>query len=302
MVLVDCAGGGELGAVHDILVHSLGSPAVLLRREDLGRAAVTVDLDTGLLTADGRCVRPAVVWARHSSAPAIVTQADPAGSVTMLEGASWSAFIAHLTAAAEVAFPGESPVGTLQLRKARKSGVQTPKTIITNDLRGAGKRREIIKTPDFRLFEPDRGKWREHAPVMAGGHRAAGGRPVVVQEYVPHSRELRVYHLDGGLCAFEVAMPGPAAMWTDPAAVTVTPVECPAAVAAAVRTLAAAWGLRYGAFDMLVRPSGEPVFLEANPDGDWLWYERRSGWHGVSFMAAVMVHESFLRAGESVAA
>jgi hypothetical protein len=62
-----------------------------------------------------------------------------------------------------------------------------------------------------------------------------------------------------------------------------------------VRTLCAAWGLRYGAFDLLVTSTGEIVFLEANPDGDWLWFEHKAGWHGVSFLAAVMVRELFLR-------
>jgi hypothetical protein len=127
------------------------------------------------------------------------------------------------------------------------------------------------------------------------GDRGTADHPVVVQEYVAHARELRIYYLDGGICAFAVVKSEPAVMWTDPASVTVTRVDCPPVAAAAVRTLCTAWGLRYGAIDLLVTHTGEVVFLEANPDGDWLWYERKARWHGVSFMAAVMVRELFVR-------
>ena len=77
---------------------------------------------------------------------------------------------------------------------------------------------------------------------------------------------------------------------------TVTRVECPPAVAATVRALATSWGLRYAAFDLLVTPAGEVVLLEANPDGDWLFYQHRAGWAGMSFLAAVMVRELFVQA------
>jgi hypothetical protein len=112
---------------------------------------------------------------------------------------------------------------------------------------------------------------------------------------VPHVRELRVYYLNGGICAFEVRKPDPSSPWTDPGSVIVTRTDCPGAAAEAVRILCAAWNLRYGAFDLLLPSSGEPVFLEVNRDGDWLWYERKARWHGVSFMAAVMVRELFVR-------
>lgn len=267
---------------------------------------MALDVDTGLLDVGGRRVRPAVVWIRHGSACALLAQARPAGSVTPLEAESWSGFLRQVAASAAVALPGGTVVGAGQLAQARRLGVRTPRTVVTNDVaagsRGVGAPTLVVKTPDFRLFEPDRGNWARCLPSVAdretverGARTLGGGRPVVVQEYVAHSRELRVYHLDGGICAFEVRKRDPASLMTDPAGVTVTRVDCPPAAADAVRTLCAAWDLRFGAFDLLVSDTGEPVFLEANPDGDWLWFERRARWHGVSFMAAVMVRELFVR-------
>jgi hypothetical protein len=124
---------------------------------------------------------------------------------------------------------------------------------------------------------------------------APTGHPAVVQEYVPHVAEYRVYQLDGSLCAFHVAKPDAASPWTAPDRVAVSRADCPEAVAEAVRTLSRSWGLRFGAFDVLLTGDGEPVFLEANPDGDWLWFERKAAWAGVSVTAAVMVREVFAR-------
>lgn len=35
--------------------------------------------------------------------------------------------------------------------------------------------------------------------------------------------------------------------------------------------------LRFGAFDFIVTPAGEVVFLEVNPSGQWLWLDRVAG-------------------------
>ena len=36
-------------------------------------------------------------------------------------------------------------------------------------------------------------------------------------------------------------------------------------------------GLRYGAFDFIRAPSGDLVFLELNPTGEWAWLEEELG-------------------------
>jgi hypothetical protein len=38
-----------------------------------------------------------------------------------------------------------------------------------------------------------------------------------------------------------------------------------------------AFGLNFGCFDILVTKAGEPVFLEMNPNGQWLWVENMTG-------------------------
>lgn len=315
VVLVNCAVGGELTVVCDLLTRSLNTPTVLIGQADLASIPISLDLSAGLLSIDGVWIRPAVFWARHSSAGAIAAQGRRTGRLGSLDAAAWAGFLAQLATVTTAALPGSAPGALGQLADAQTLGVRTPRTVVTTDVmagvRQLPAKRVIVKTPDFRVFEPDQRKWpacwpavvdgvpvADGRPLADGGPLAddqAAGHPVLVQEYVPHARELRVYYLDGGICAFEVRKPDPSSPWTDPGSVTVTQADCPATAAEAVRTLCAAWDLRYGAFDLLMSSSGEPVFLEVNRDGDWLWYERKAHWHGVSFMAAVMVRELFVR-------
>jgi hypothetical protein len=302
VVLASCAGGDELVAVHDALTGSLGTPSVLIGQADLASTPITLDLTSGLLDVGGRRVRPTVVWARHWGAGAIAAHARPAGPVSSLVAATWSEFIRQLTQSAAVTLPGTAPVPPEQLADAARLGVPTPRTVLTTDAaagaRQLGSPRVVVKTANFRLYEPDRQAWQACWPritdrdaVTAGaGER---GRPVIVQEYVEHVRELRVYYLNGAICAFAVRKAHPSSPWTDPLSVSVTPVDCPPDAAEVVQTLCAAWQLSYGAFDLLVTGAGETVFLEVNQDGDWLWYERRARWHGVSFLAAAMVGQLF---------
>ena len=304
VVLANGLGGDELTAVRAGLTGSLGTPTVLLQQADLLSTPISLDLGTGILSVNGCQVSPVLVWARHCAAGTIAAHAKPAGSISLLAAATWSEFVSHLSRSTATALPGSAPATTMQLREAARLGVTTPRTVITTDVESAARamrtRRVVIKTPDFRLYQPDSRTWDTCLPqvverdsVPAG--QAYHGRPVVVQEYVAHARELRVYYLNGGICAFAVGKREPSVMWSDPDSVAVTRADCPPAVAEIVRLLCAEWGLRYGAFDLLLPERGEPVFLEVNADGDWLWYERKARWHGVTFMAAVMVRDLFVK-------
>ncbi|MFE5586582.1 hypothetical protein, partial [Kitasatospora sp. NPDC056531] len=254
VVLVNCAGGRELEIVREILTGPLETPTILIRQTDLRSTPMALDVDTGLLDVAGQRVRPAVVWVRHAAACALVAQAEPAGSVTPLQAAAWSGFLQQVASTATAALPGSTLIGPGQLARARRLGVRTPRTVVTNHVptgtRGVGTPSVIVKTQDFRLFEPDRRNWSRWLPSVIGPDAVAEGRPVaddpvlghpvVVQEYLGGARELRVYHLGGGICAFEVDKPDPSSPMTEPGSVTVRRVACPPAAADAVRALCAA--------------------------------------------------------------
>jgi glutathione synthase/RimK-type ligase-like ATP-grasp enzyme len=49
------------------------------------------------------------------------------------------------------------------------------------------------------------------------------------------------------------------------------------AIARKIESLMSRYGLAFGAIDLAVVDDGEPVFLELNPNGQWLWLEMMTG-------------------------
>jgi glutathione synthase/RimK-type ligase-like ATP-grasp enzyme len=171
-----------------------------------------------------------------------------------------------------------------QWRVAGQVGLTLPRTLVTNDpsrarafVEETGVGRTVFKA--F-LAAPD--AWRETRLVRAEDlERIAAVRyaPVIFQEYV-EGVDLRITYVDGVLHAAEIdatrtAYPVDMRMVVGEAEVRA--VDLPASVADALRRLMERLGLVYGAIDMRRRPSGEYVFFEVNPAGQWLFVEERTG-------------------------
>ncbi|WP_344345215.1 hypothetical protein, partial [Kitasatospora putterlickiae] len=210
---------------------------------------------------------------------------------------SWQAAAGQLAALSGTAIRPDRPGVLAQLQLARRHGVAAPRTVLTTDphlVRDAfDGPRVVVKAAHHHFVEPVPGWLHGVFPTVLD--RAAlteaprPGPPVLVQEYVEHEAELRVYFVAGRLQAFEVAKADPAAPWTDPGRLSVRALPSPPPeVAAATRALARALELRYGAFDFLLS-AGTPVFLEVNPDGDWRWAERRTRVTPVTAAVAAML-------------
>jgi glutathione synthase/RimK-type ligase-like ATP-grasp enzyme len=191
-----------------------------------------------------------------------------------------------------------------QLALAAAGGIKIPRTIVTSDpflatglLPGS---RVIIKALHSHFVEarpglltgvfPDLADLRQLEPAPARWQP-----PVVVQEFIEHEQELRVYYIHGEVIGFAVGKAQPADLWVRPEQVTAVLAAVPAAVAAATRSLATAMSIQYGAFDFLIS-EGEPVFLEVNLAGDWRWIESRTGTTPVTTAVAGMLRDLHLAA------
>lgn len=282
VVLADRAGMGEFAGLQRGL-RTLGVPSV---RIDAGSVAALTRHEDGSLTIDGRRILPTVTWVRHFGMYA------GGDAHSLFRAESWVALVDQITALSSVRIPdGLDPGRLAQLDGAAKAGIRVPRTIVTTDPAGAPfpGRKVIVKALNRHFVEAEPGLLEGVFPEIAD-RTAFHPRdvPMIVQEYVEHTAELRVYHVDGEIRAFQVEKPSPAAIWRDEDSVTVTPVPAPADVAEAVARLADLWGLRYGAFDFLLTTDG-PVFLEVNPDGDWRWFESKAGVDDVSMATLAMV-------------
>lgn len=76
----------------------------------------------------------------------------------------------------------------------------------------------------------------------------------------------------------------------------------PEDVQAAIRRLIASFEINFATIDLIVTPEGEIVFLELNPNGQWLWLELKLGLPLVASMADLLTtHRSEKRELDSAA-
>lgn len=286
----------ELDAVGGLLGR-VGVPTVRVNADELTDTELLIDPGRGALRHDGRWIAPTVVWNRHFSARAIEGSARPAYDLFRQD--SWRALADQLAALSPVAIGLRSP-GLLEQRlTAQGCRVTVPDTVVTTDPAAAaeflgGRRRLVVKALDQHFVEASPGRLSGVFPVVMspGELRSAArpGPPVIVQEYVDHDAELRVYYTDGRVRGFEVGKEAAADPWLAPDLVTVRAASLSEAVVSATRMLAQGLSLRYGAFDFLLRDDG-PVFLEVNPDGDWLWAETKAKTASVTLAVGQMLCE-----------
>ncbi len=191
------------------------------------------------------------------------------------------------------------------LRVATDVGFQVPETLMTNAPDAA---RAFIERHEFVAVkqagtesicfdsETDSGT-RHRVPLFTRRlSRTAALRQVaaldkcafILQQYVEKKFEVRVTVVEDEAHA--------CAMWTQESRsedvridfrsrrpngplsdVRMEPYALPPSVAAKCIELTRRLGLRYGAIDLIATPSGEFVFLDLSPNGQWQWFAERAG-------------------------
>ncbi|HSN91351.1 MAG TPA: alpha-L-glutamate ligase [Anaeromyxobacteraceae bacterium] len=177
---------------------------------------------------------------------------------------------------------------TWQLALAREVGLAIPRTLVTNDpararafVRSCG-RRDGAWNAITKLVGPTEEVGRGTFVVTDDHFRALGAMtfaPIVYQEYVD-GVDLRVTFVDGRIFAAEVDARRTAAPHDcrlDFRNARVGPARLPREVALRLAKVVGRLGLAYAAFDLRRTDGGDHVFLELNPSGQWLAWERAAG-------------------------
>ena len=180
-----------------------------------------------------------------------------------------------------------------QLRLAARAGLRVPRTLVTNDPVAA--RQFFAETEGqtvAKLLRPltvsmDAAEQpfvytsRVREEDLAGAETLRHC-PMVFQELIPKARELRVAWVAGEAFAGALDASGTSRGQTDWR--RAAPDECrwqkaqlPAEVSSGLQALMSELGLVFGAVDLICTPSGEHVFLEVNPGGEWGMLERDLG-------------------------
>src|SRR5829696_6923735 len=179
-----------------------------------------------------------------------------------------------------------------QLRVAARAGLRVPRTLVTNDPEAA---RQFFDETEgqvvAKLLRPLTVSMNA-APLFVymsrvreedlAGAEALRHSPMVFQELIPKACELRVAWVAGEAFAGALDASGTSRGQTDWR--RAAPEDCrwqvaqlPTDVTKGLEALMSELGLVFGAVDLICTPSGEHVFLEVNPGGEWGMLERDLG-------------------------
>lgn len=190
-------------------------------------------------------------------------------------------------------------VKALQLVKASQAGLKTPHTLISNDQAQArmfvdalGEVQCAVK-PLVALGVTDPQGYRlPLTTLLPRGHSldSVASAPTIFQPYVEKEFELRCVVIGEKIFAAKINSQASEVTRTDWRAGQPEHevFALPADVEASIRRLTDSFGLNFASLDMIVTPDGEFVFLELNPNGQWLWLELELGLPLVASMADLL--------------
>ncbi|MGS0562028.1 hypothetical protein [Microbacterium aurugineum] len=266
-----------------------------LNVDDLPDVDIVTYLDTLELIHGTEALRPVLFWARyllHHPQRATAERGSEAGE---LLGPYVSQHNSAFIRAIEELSPhrvneGASATGRLaQQRIAARSGLRVPETTVTRDI-SRGSRRVQAHDGSALIGKVVGEHWVEHPPGVLNGtfprvlepevFRRLGVEPapLIVQEFVPHAFELRVYAVGEDTISYRVdGKPSAEALWTDMNEVKVSATSLSSAHDSAIGQLIRELNIDFGALDFLVTEDDELVFLEVNLVGDWRYFEKAAG-------------------------
>lgn len=181
----------------------------------------------------------------------------------------------------------------LQLQVARRLGLETPRTLTTNDPSAVRAFAESCGGPlvtkmlsSFAVYEGGRELVVFTNPVKPEDLEDLSGLslcPMTFQEMIPKALELRATVVGDRVMTASIASQSSeraAHDWRRDGVRMIDewrPYELPREVEEKILRLMDYFVLNYGAIDIIVTPEGRHVFLEVNPVGEFFWLERSPG-------------------------
>jgi len=196
----------------------------------------------------------------------------------------------------------------LQLQVARELGLDTPRTLITNNPEAV---REFAKECEegmitkmlssFAIYEEGKEKVVFTNPVAPEDLENLDGLrfcPMTFQEKVPKALELRTIIVGKRVFTASIdsqSSEGARNDWRRRGVALLEdwkPYNLPQAVEEKLLKLMEHFGLNYGALDLILTPDGRHVFLEVNPVGEFFWLERCPGLPISKAIANILLSQS----------
>lgn len=174
-----------------------------------------------------------------------------------------------------------------QLRVAKNAGLSIPRTVMTRDLDQIARAESgwdddvVVKPLGSHWVEYPIGAWQSAFPFAIDRRslisEPAEVTPVLVQDYIPHTHELRVFVVGDAIIVYSVHQRESAAsLWEHDEVLEIRATELTDETEEKVRRYIRLSGTEIGAMDLLVTASGLVVFMEMNNVCDWRFFQSKA--------------------------
>jgi len=182
----------------------------------------------------------------------------------------------------------DARVKPFQLAVAAKVGLRTPRTLITNhpeDVVAFGRRVARIITKSLAIVayrEEERTGllYTTEVPECDWSDPGIAATAHLFQELVPRDFEVRLTYVAGECFATAMRPDDPTGgldIRAHSESVSHEAIRVPNEVAVPIQVMMERLSLVFGTFDFIVRPDGQWIFIELNPNGQWAWTEQAAG-------------------------
>jgi glutathione synthase/RimK-type ligase-like ATP-grasp enzyme len=193
-------------------------------------------------------------------------------------------------------------VKALQLAEASKAGLKTPHTLISNDPAKAAAFVDVLGEAECAIkplialgVSDEQGYRLPLTTTLPKGHalESVALAPTIFQPYVDKAAELRCVVIGKKIYCAKINSQANETSRKDwrgggEGGCEHEVFSLPECVEASIHRLMDSFGINFASMDMILTPEGEFVFLEANPNGQWLWIERELGLPLVASMADLL--------------
>ena len=161
-----------------------------------------------------------------------------------------------------------------QLLKASQYGFVIPSSYIGNDQYKANQFNQgIIKPLSTGKVHTNNGYEIYQTNIFQGVNEDICLTPLYVQEYIKKQYEVRVTIINQHVYAVRIDTIDQVDWRNDYEHHHYTLIKCPEDIIKKCYNMMEDFHIVFGAFDFIVTPDDEWVFLEVNPNGQWLWLE-----------------------------
>jgi hypothetical protein len=218
-------------------------------------------------------------WFRRIATTQILPEAADPVYAEHIHTASWTALHGILLNEFRgrwVSHPIATEVGEnklVQLRAARRTGLRTPATLISQD---PARIRAFCAAHPRAIIKPLRSRGELAITAVVGSELLAETEvlalaPAIYQEHIPGDRHLRITMFGDRCHAAQIE--ARELDWRVDVTVPFSPYQVSPELHAALHEILGRLGLVMGIFDLKITPDDEIVFLEVNAQGQFLFVE-----------------------------